>query len=139
MGYGEYENLIKKFASKYINIHFQDAVKTEEISIYTSSADIGLHVAENKSLSYYYSLPNKFFEYIHANLPVIVSEFPEMVNVLNKYECGWAVAPENQNEFKNLVLSITFDDINKKSNQLRRCAEDFSWQKESEIYRTIYL
>lgn len=43
----------------------------------TAQATIGLNLLENKGLSYYYSLANKTFDYIHAGLPAIHVAFPE--------------------------------------------------------------
>ena len=44
----------------------------------TLQADLGISFEERKGLNYYYALPNKIFDYIHAMVPVLVSPFPEM-------------------------------------------------------------
>ena len=52
------------------------------------SADVGVALIENISLSDYYSLPNKFFEYVFSGLPVLVSDFPDISRVVKKYDLG---------------------------------------------------
>lgn len=74
MGYGDMEPEIRKLSAELNNIHYKPAVGMQDIVKYTSSADYGLFVVNGPlSLSYEYCLPNKFFEYLHAGLPVVVS------------------------------------------------------------------
>ena len=44
---------------------------------YIRNAFAGCLLLENKGLSYYYSLANKFFDYMHAGIPQITIDFPE--------------------------------------------------------------
>ena len=94
MGFGSGVDLVKKFASKYANIHYQEAVEPTEIVSYTSSADIGIFFLTNDiaiSLSYKYSLPNKFFEYLQAGCPVLVSDsLSHMTDIVNRNHLGWS-------------------------------------------------
>lgn len=89
MGYGPMEDVVKQAVAKYPNIHFHEAVKPHEIIHYTSGADVGICLGENVCLSYYYGLANKIFEYIMCGLPIIVSNYPDMGAVVDKYGCGW--------------------------------------------------
>jgi glycosyltransferase involved in cell wall biosynthesis len=138
MGYGEQEALIIEHANEYENIHFHEAVKPSEILNYTIGADVGLCVIENKCLSYYYCLPNKFFEYIHSGIPVIASNFPEMKLYTDKYNCGWLIEPSNPVELLDTIKKINRDSLNLKSIKLRDCANDFNWQNESKKYIKAY-
>lgn len=49
-------------------------------------ADIGIALCENEGLNQYYSLPNKFFDYIQAGLPQIAMAFPEYERVNQEYQ-----------------------------------------------------
>lgn len=73
MGYGALQDEIINITKVYKNIFFQPAVP-HNIPDYTSSADVGISslVDLSSCLSYYYSLPNKIFEYLMAELPIIV-------------------------------------------------------------------
>lgn len=73
----------------------------------TPKADVGLSIEENKGLSYYYSLPNKISDYIQSRVPVVVSNFPEMTNIVNTFGVGEIIenhSPEHLAEKINLVL-----------------------------------
>lgn len=60
----------------------------QELDSYTRAADIGLSIEKDVSLNYHYCLPNKFLDYIQANVPVLVSPFPEMKAIVERYQIG---------------------------------------------------
>jgi glycosyltransferase involved in cell wall biosynthesis len=94
MGYGDLEKEIQARAKNSGSIYYHDAVSADQIPQFTSSADIGISTIENTCLSYYYCLPNKLFEYLMAEIPVIVSNLPEMGKLVREYGLG-VVANEN--------------------------------------------
>lgn len=69
-------------------VHFLGAVPPEAVSAIAAHATVGLALIENVCLSYYYSLPNKLFECIHAGLPVVASDFPEIARIVSAYDLG---------------------------------------------------
>ncbi len=58
-------------------VRFLGRLKPEELRTLTPRAWIGINVLERKGLSYYYSLANKFFDYVQAGVPVLTMDFPE--------------------------------------------------------------
>lgn len=88
VGYGAYEVRIQESARRCSNIHFHPAVPHDQVVPLVSKADFGLCLVENVSLSDYYCLPNKLFEYAFANLPVLASRFPEISCLVEKYSLG---------------------------------------------------
>lgn len=88
VGYGSYEYKIREFSRRCPNIHFHPAVPHEKVVPLVSNADYGLCLVENVSLSDYYSLPNKLFEYSFAGLPILASRFPDISILVEKYALG---------------------------------------------------
>jgi len=88
LGYGELSNNIKEISKKHPNIYFHDAVPHEEVVPIARSADVGLCLIQNVSLSDYYCLPNKLFEYCFSGIPVLASNFPDISNTVNSYKLG---------------------------------------------------
>jgi glycosyltransferase involved in cell wall biosynthesis len=88
LGYGELSDELKELAKKYPNIYVHDAVAHEKVVSVAKSADIGLCLIQNVSLSDYYCLPNKLFEYCFSEIPVLASDFPDIAKVVNEYNLG---------------------------------------------------
>ena len=139
MGYGVLSDEIKSFESQYYNIHFLNAVLPEDVLLYTSSADVGISLIENISLSDYYCLPNKLFEYYMSGIPSIVSDFPEMRNFIDKYDLGWSTKVNEKNIFdliQNLSKKSVLKKKNKVINSLKR--DDYNWSYEKNKLVDVY-
>ncbi len=55
---------------------FKGKIKPEELVLITQQAYIGITLFENKGLSNYYSLGNRFFDYLHAGIPQLCVNYP---------------------------------------------------------------
>jgi glycosyltransferase involved in cell wall biosynthesis len=137
MGRGPLEEVIREYEKTFSNIHFHVAVKPEEVLRYTSSADIGVSIIENTCLSYYYSLPNKVFEYLLSGVPMIVSDFPEMGKFVDENNCGWKVRVDSRALIK-LIEMISHGDIFEKRNNVLKCKDNYGWHKEEEVLLKVY-
>lgn len=94
IGHGTLESKILEFANRHANIHFHAAVPHDEVVSLVASADYGLCLVENVSLSDYYCLPNKLFEYCFARLPVLASKFPEISELVETFSLGMCCDPD---------------------------------------------
>jgi glycosyltransferase involved in cell wall biosynthesis len=89
-------------------VHFRH-VESKDVLTWTSGAEIGLCFMENMGLSYYLSLPNKLFEYIHAGIPSILSDFPVMRRVVDSYSTGILIKEGSSEEAVNGIRSLLQD------------------------------
>ena len=55
---------------------------------YTYNADLGLSIDKNTNLNYYYSLPNKIFDYLHAGIPILATHLPEIEKIITHFNVG---------------------------------------------------
>jgi len=134
-GGGEFENYYKDLAVKMNltkQVFFLGKVKQDELYKKTAAADVGIALIENLSLSYYYALPNKLFEYIMAEVPVVVSNLPQMKEVVEKNDVGFAVDAENKEEiisaFKKLAEDKTIYESKKQNCKI--ASQELNWEKE---------
>jgi glycosyltransferase involved in cell wall biosynthesis len=137
IGGGEYsEYYMKLSVEKNLGkkVFFFGKITQSELLNYTAGADIGLSVIENLSLSYYYALPNKMFEYILTGVPVLASNFPQMKAVIDNYKVGLYIDPENLQEIKETLNLLLNDDVfrNKLKKNCLDVASELNWEKEIE-------
>lgn len=107
-------------------VKFFGSVPNEELIQYTKGADIGLCLIEPINLSKKLSLPNKVFEYLHAGIPVLGSDLPEIKHII-------------KNENIGLTSSLKADDAAEKIKimaeqdyklTLKQAAQLINWQNE---------
>lgn len=94
VGEGPYYSEIKEYAdSKNIGnkVVFTGPVHYNRLHEVTCSADVGLALFEPVSKSYELSLPNKLFEYCMAGIPSLITDLPQMADILKKDKIGIAV------------------------------------------------
>lgn len=113
IGFGPRAPLVHTAASRCPNIHYLPAVPASEVIAHLRGADVGLSGVENISLSYYFSLPNKLFEYMHAGLGSIVPNYPEMRCLIEETGAGWVARDDSDAAWRELILSIDSDEIAK--------------------------
>ena len=104
-------NRLKKLSSDCgaDKVLFKPAVPLEELWKYVGAANAEVVVAPGKFESYYHMLPNKFFESIQSLTPVIVSNFPDIGEIVDKYDIGLKVDPENEDEIVSAILRMRDD------------------------------
>jgi len=88
LGDGELRSTLEDLMAYHSNIHVCGPVPHDQVTSIAQGADVGLCFIENISLSDYYCLPNKLFEYSFSGLPVIASNFPDLEKVISQYELG---------------------------------------------------
>jgi glycosyltransferase involved in cell wall biosynthesis len=133
VGRGPERALIEQCASIQSKVHVHDAVVHGQVVELVRSADYGLCLVENVSLSDYYSLPNKLFEYAFAGVPVLASNFPDMSELINQYGLG-AVA---ENEVDSIAQAV----IGLQSADRQRVEADLTalgWDAQVETLRALY-
>lgn len=138
MGYGPLEAAVKEWSERCSTIHFQPAVRPDEVETYTRCADVGLCLIEDCCLSYRYSLPNKMFEYVAAGLPVIVSDFPDMGRFIDEHQCGWK-SEVDARTLSGLIAGMSREEVDEKGSAALNVARKLAWHSEVvkllEVYR----
>jgi glycosyltransferase involved in cell wall biosynthesis len=82
-------------------------------------------------LSYYYSLPNRVFDYIQAGVPILATRFPEIANVVDKYKTGMLIdhyEPEFLAEIMNQLLENPYPTVH-----FETVARELCWENEEKV------
>jgi glycosyltransferase involved in cell wall biosynthesis len=141
LGDGPRKENYLKLAQEYgvsDRVVFAGAYTQDQLNNYTAGADVGLTLIENISISYYHALPNKLFEYIMAELPVLSSNLPQMKKVVEDYNVGKVVNVENVQEIID-VLKKWCEDKNSLKEYRKNCeiaSKELNWQIEYKRFKT---
>lgn len=86
------------------NCVFLDAISKEKLSGLLAGADLGMMILANVSVFYYGTSPNKFFDYISSGLPVLNNYPGWLADMINKYDCGLVVPPDDPVAFADALV-----------------------------------
>ena len=109
-------------------VKFLGKLLPEKLREITKKADLGLSIEENNGLSYYFSMPNKVSDYIQARIPVVVSDFPEMRKVIDRFQAGEKIA--HHSELAEKVKAVLENGKQFYEDSLNRAAEQLCWENE---------
>lgn len=112
----------------------------EQIWKYTIQADLGISIEKNSGLNYYFALPNKIFDYIQAQVPILCSDFPEMKKIIDDYNVGSVLkshepkllAQQIQEIFSNSEQYISW------KKNLKTAKKELCWQNEEKILLNVF-
>jgi glycosyltransferase involved in cell wall biosynthesis len=108
IGTGKEKDRLKKEAEEegLFHVVFYDSRPKPEALAIVKSADVGLMLFKNVSAFYYGTSPNKFFDYISAEIPVLCN-YPGWVSgMITEAGCGIAVPPDNAEEFAKALIKF---------------------------------
>lgn len=135
----EYEKLARDIGVAD-RVSFLPPVAPHEVVDVAARATIGMCLIEDTSLSYRLSLPNKLFECMHAGVPVIGSDFPEIGGLIDRYGFGLTCDPSDVSAIAKAVNMILNDPAleTKLRERALDAARDNTWRAEADILRALY-
>lgn len=122
-------------------IQFVDRQPFAKLFNYTYWSDIGFSLDKDTNINYRYSLPNKIFDYLKAETPVIVSNLPEIAKVVRENEVGIIVQDHQPQTIANAINSLLKDEqlLQRLKRNTIAASEKYCWENEEMVLRKIYL
>ena len=90
-------------------VDFLGYLAPAELKKQTQAAWLGFNLLENRGLSYYYSLANKFFDYLQAGLPQLAPDFPEYRRINERWEVAILIDEPDPRKIAEAVQSLRDD------------------------------
>lgn len=125
-------------------VFLMNKLTPDELNIITSENYIGINLVENIGLNQYYSLANKFFDYIHHLVPQVTMDFPEYKAINEQFEIGLLLQNLEELTIANGINKLLHDDILYKRlrNNCIKAREILNWQEEEKklilFYKKIF-
>lgn len=119
-------------------VHVVPYVEPDQVSSYLRTADVGVHPllrSGNAELA----LPNKIFEYMHAGLPMVVSDMPSMAKMVREYGWGEVFPAEDHDALavalRQVLAAPRAYDAGLQDANVR---EQFSWERQAQTLVGVY-
>ncbi len=144
MGYGDYIPNFKSMAQELgvsDRIHFLEAVPQDELLYWDSSADAGIIPYPPVDLNGFYCSPNKLFEFIRSELPIIANDLPFLRDVVGGGGFGVVSALNTEEDFARAIGEMFDESLGGparfKENLRGHCLK-YDWKSQETILIDIY-
>jgi glycosyltransferase involved in cell wall biosynthesis len=130
-----------KLHSLQEKVRFVRRLPYPELMRYTAAADLGLALDKPLSLNYQLALPNKVFDYIQAQTPILSSPLVEIERLVQKHDCGEiieTVSPKVIAAHVNKLLANPMRLLQLKEN-CKKAAEIEHWDIDKEVLAAVAL
>lgn len=108
-----------------------------ELLSFTRAADVGLSLDKPTSINYMYSLPNKLFDYIHSDLPVLTSKVIEVKRIVETHEVGLTVDSSRVDELRNGMMKMMKAGRASFEPGLKKAKSELTWEREREVLERV--
>ncbi len=112
----------------------------EQLMNFTMCSDLGLSLDKDSNVNYKFSLPNKVFDYIHAGIPLLVTNLVEVKKIVETYEVGQVCLSLEAKALAEQMENMLFNEVQLKRYKLntQKAAEELNWENESKKLAIIY-
>ncbi|MBT8218582.1 MAG: glycosyltransferase [Bacteroidia bacterium] len=121
-------------------VQFLGWVDPEDLPELHEHADLGLNILDASSQSYYLSLSNKTFDYIHGELPAIAMNFPEYERLNEAFETSYLLTELNTTSLCDAIRFLQTNDrvYNRLKENCRKARKVYHWNNEKEKLIAIF-
>ncbi|MBI5393410.1 glycosyltransferase family 4 protein [Candidatus Woesearchaeota archaeon] len=142
VGEGPYIEELKQIAkqSNADDVYILGHVPYDDIPNYILASDIGVNLLL-PSFNNKFGNPNKIFEYLAGNVPLLVSNLPEMEKVVKEGNCGFVVDPSNPKDIAEKIDNFIKNSELTKSmgrNGRKIVEEKYNWEKQVDNLTKAY-
>ncbi len=119
---------------------FKGRVTPDELRAITQSAYIGLTLFENKGLSNYFSLGNRFFDYMHGGIPQLCVDYPVYREINNQYKIAMLINDLSAKNIAAALNNLLQNEVVYKElkENCRLARQTFNWQQEERKLLVFY-
>lgn len=121
-------------------ITFRGMTGPAELREITQKAYIGVNLVEPLGLNQYYSLANKFFDYIHAGIPQVTMDFPEYRQVQDRHPTGLLIPDTEEKKIAEALNNLLKNDVlyGMFRENCQRARLIYNWQEEEKTLLRFY-
>lgn len=132
-----YTDLKLKVSNNNLNhkIYFLGKIAPLKLHQLTPLANLGISLEEDLGLNYRFALPNKIFDYIAAEVPIIVSDLPEMKQIAMNYNIGEIVENSDPKKLAKQIEELLKKDFSK---ELKKAKQELVWECQEKKLLAIF-
>ncbi len=127
------KDLVKEMGLEQ-KIIFKGMIAPDELKKYTQSAYVGVTLFENDSMSNYYSLGNRFFDYMQCGLPQVCVNYPAYKEINDENNIAVLIDDLKPETISNALNNLLTNDVlyTELQSNCMKARKIFNWQNEEQ-------
>ena len=139
----KYEKNLKSLKG-FNKVDYKGVVDFKDVPLFYQKSDVGIicFLPEPNHLN---AVPNKFFEYMAAGLPIVVSNFPSWERIIQENSCGICIDPLKPKKIAQAIkylIDHPKEAIEMGKNGKNAVFKKYNWGEESkkliEVYKKVF-
>jgi glycosyltransferase involved in cell wall biosynthesis len=146
-GNGNYFEQAKRLVKKHKleqKVELKGYVQPNDLCNLTPKAYAAVMLFENTGLNQYYSLANRFFDYIMAGIPQVCVAYPEYEAINDKYGVTYLIYNTSPQTIAEAINHLLSDDVlyARLQHNALKAREELNWSTEEKVlvdfYRSLF-
>lgn len=109
-------------------------IPKKELANYTFNADLGISIDKDTNLNYSYSLPNKIFDYIHAEVPILASRLVEIEALISRFNIGAFITSHDPAHIAERIgWMLHSPDYQVWKDNMKQAKKALTWEEEKKV------
>ena len=122
----------------FSNCHFHGLFSSpKDLPQIYSKIDLVLSTYDLKYENVKYAEPNKLYESLYFETPIIVTEGTFLGEQVKKFNSGYTVNPLDNNSIDKFLSKLTIESINIKINSMKKIPKEFSINSNKEFFNKV--
>ena len=118
---------------------FISKIPSDQLIQYTLNADLGISIDKPTNLNYKFSLPNKLFDYMRAEVPILISNLPELIKIHQKYPFGLILDSHDPTHIASKIeSSLNNPNYKEWKLNLSKASKEYTWENELIVLNEVY-
>jgi glycosyltransferase involved in cell wall biosynthesis len=135
VGDGDVVPSLKLYVEEYQlqhKVRFFPKQNYEQLLNYTLVADLGVSLDKDSNMNYRFSLPNKIFDYIQAEIPLLVSNLTEVRRIVEQYDIGVVSMTHDPAKLASLITQTVNNEqqLKRWKQNLIQAKKELTWKHE---------
>jgi glycosyltransferase involved in cell wall biosynthesis len=119
---------------------FKGMLPPDQLISYTNSAKVGVTLFDNTGKSNYYSLANRFFDYIQSCIPQVCVNYPAYAEINEKYKVALLINDLEPDTISNALNNLLTNDVlyQELESNCVKARQVYNWQEEQKKLIEFY-
>jgi glycosyltransferase involved in cell wall biosynthesis len=119
---------------------FKGMLSPAVLKEYTLNAWVGVTLFENRGLSNYYSLANRFFDYMHAGIPQLCVGYPAYREINSRFNCAVLIDHPDKEDISRELNNLLDNEplYNSLQQNCIAARQVFNWEEEEKKLFSFY-